>query len=172
MISLATEGAGRAGAGRAGLSVKVVAGQSAAIEAWSKNPIKLLTPRPRGPSVWAYISSFGGGMVAGDQTDITVRVGAGARCFLTTQASTKIYRNPARRPCNHDMRAHLEEKALLVLVPDPVQSFADSSYSQTQQFHLRAGAGLVLVDWFVRWTLGLRRTVELPSVAQPERRFY
>jgi urease accessory protein len=77
-----------------------------------------------------------------------LRVGAGACCFLTTQASTKIYRNPKRRPCSHDMRAHLGDKALLVLVPDPVQAFADSSYLQSQEFHLHSGAGLILVDWF------------------------
>jgi urease accessory protein len=148
MRPMIAAGASRAGAGSAGLSVKLVGGQSAATDVWCSSPIKLLTPRPRGPSVWAYLSSFGGGMVAGDQTNLSVRVGAGARCYLTTQASTKIYRNPARRPCSHQMRSDLEDKSLLVLVPDPVQSFADSSYLQSQQFHLHAGAGLVLVDWF------------------------
>ena len=33
--------------------------------------------------------------MAGDETSLDVRLGANARCFLTTQASTKIYRNPA-----------------------------------------------------------------------------
>jgi urease accessory protein len=134
--------------GHAGLLVKVVAGQSAAVEVWCSNPLKLLTPRPRGPSVWAYMSSFGGGLVAGDQTNLNLRVEAGARCFLTTQASTKVYRNPSRRPCSHELSVRLEEKSLLVLAPDAVQSFADSSYRQSQQFHLHPGAGLVLLDWF------------------------
>ncbi len=94
------------------------------------------------------MSSFGGGLVAGDQTRLEVRIGAGARCFLTTQASTKIYRNPGRRPCRHELSVRMEDNALLVLAPDPVQSFADSTYIQSQQFHLDAGAGLVLLDWF------------------------
>lgn len=134
--------------GQAGLLVKVVAGQSAAVDVWCSNPLKLLTPQPRGPSVWAYLSSFGGGLVAGDQTSVRLRLEAGARCFLTTQASTKVYRNPARLPCSHDLSAHLGEKALLVLAPDPVQPFAESSYSQSQHFHLQSGAGLVLLDWY------------------------
>ncbi|HEX3718424.1 MAG TPA: urease accessory protein UreD [Verrucomicrobiae bacterium] len=134
--------------GNAGLSVNVVAGQSAITEAWCYNPIKILAPRPRGPSVWAYLSSFGGGFVAGDQTKLALRVGTGARCFLTTQASTKIYRNPANRSCSHELAAELEADSLLVVAPDPVQPFADSSYRQSQEFHLHSSAGLVLLDWF------------------------
>lgn len=134
--------------GHAGLTVEVVAGQSTATDVWCSNPLKLLTPRPRGPSVWAYMSSFGGGMVAGDQTNVSLRLGPGARCFLTTQASTKVYRNPAGRPCNHELSAHLGDKSLLVLAPDVIQAFADSSYRQSQQFYLHPGAGLILVDWF------------------------
>ena len=118
------------------------------MSAFATNPFKLLVPRSRGKSVWAYTSSFGGGLVAGDETDLELRVGADARCFLGTQASTKVYRNPARRACGHTTCATLEENALLVFAPDPVQPFADSAYSQRQKFHLAAGAGLALADWF------------------------
>lgn len=134
--------------GDGGLAVNMVAGRSAVTDLWCANPLKVLTPRHRGPSVWAYTTSFGGGFVAGDQTRLNLTVGTGARCFLTTQASTKIYRNPARRPCSHFLSVSLAKKSLLVLAPDPVQSFADSDYSQSQEFHLEAGAGLVLLDWF------------------------
>ncbi|MCX6893975.1 MAG: urease accessory protein UreD [Verrucomicrobia bacterium] len=134
--------------GRAELAVKKVSGASAVVSAFATNPFKLLTPRSRGQSVWAYTSSFGGGLVAGDETRLELRVGAVARCFLGTQAATKVYRNPARRACGHTTRATLEENALLVFAPDPVQPFADSRYSQRQEFHLAAGAGLALTDWF------------------------
>jgi urease accessory protein len=130
------------------LTVESVHGQSAVTSAFARSPLKLLTPRSRGQSVWAYTSSFGGGFVAGDETRLKLRVGAGARCFLGTQASTKIYRNPRRRACGHVTEATVERDALLVFAPDPVQPFADSSYSQRQSFHLADNAGLVLVDWF------------------------
>jgi len=109
--------------------------------------MSLLAPRARGESVWAYTSSFGGGMVAGDQTRLEVKIDAGARCFVSTQAATKIYRNPARRPCSHRMRAVLESEALLAYAPDPVQCFAESDYEQEQVFELARGANLILVDW-------------------------
>jgi urease accessory protein len=110
--------------------------------------MKLLAPRSRGPSVWAYTSSFGGGLVAGDQTRLEVQLRPGTRCFLGTQASTKIYRNPAALPSAHETRAMLESGSLLVFVPDPVQAFARSVYSQRQQFHLVPDSNLVLLDWF------------------------
>jgi urease accessory protein len=134
--------------GGAALEVGFVAGESAVTAAFASNPMKLLTPRSRGQSVWVYTSSFGGGLVAGDQTRLNLRIGKGARCFIGTQASTKIYRNPSRLPCSHSTYAEQAEKSLLVFAPDPVQAFADSSYSQRQEFHLAANAGLALVDWF------------------------
>src|SRR5258708_248027 len=91
------------------LEVNVVAGQSAVTSAWASNPLKLLLPRSRGPSVWAYLSSFGGGFVAGDETSLDVRLGPEARCFVTTQALTKIYRNPRLRPCGHRLKATLDD---------------------------------------------------------------
>ncbi len=134
--------------GHAHLTVEMVAGQSAVTSSWSSNPIKVLVPKARGMSAWAYTSSFGGGMVGGDQTHLDINIGAQARCYVGTQASTKIYRNPGHAACSHFTRARLGPQSLLVFAPDPVQAFADSTYAQRQEFHLEAGASLVLLDWF------------------------
>ena len=135
-------------AGRAELNVALVCGQSATTSAYATSPLRLLIPRPRGPSVWVYCSNFGGGLVAGDQTRIDLRVERGARCFTSTQASTKVYKNPDRLPCSHVTQCMVEEDALLVFAPDVMQAFADSSYRQHQQWFLAKSAGLVLLDWF------------------------
>jgi urease accessory protein len=129
------------------LEVEVVSGQSAVTSVWASSPLKLLTPRSRGPSVWAYLSSFGGGLVAGDETSLTLKLGEEARCFVSTQASTKVYRNPDSRPCSHQLKATLGRGSFLALAPDPVQAFAGSHYQQRQEFYLEPGSGLVLVDW-------------------------
>ncbi len=133
--------------GHAALGVTLVHGLSTATTAWARTPLKLLTPRSRGESVWACTSSFGGGMVAGDRTRLDVTIDAGAKCLLGTQASTKIYRNPSSLPCSHEMRAVVGENSLLILAPDPVQCFAGSSYEQRQHFDLRASSNLLLIDW-------------------------
>lgn len=135
-------------AGRAQLTVQRVAGQSAITAAQSHSPMKLLTPRARGESVWTYTSSFGGGLVAGDQTQLDLELGAETKCFLGTQASTKVYRNPAAKLCTHTTMARVGAGSLLVFAPDPVQAFAESAYRQTQHFELQVGAGLVLLDWY------------------------
>ncbi len=134
--------------GHARLEVEFVSGSSAVTSAASSSPVKILIPKARGASVWAYASNFGGGMVGGDQTRFDVHMGPQARCYVSTQASTKIYRNPSRLPCSHVTRAELGDESLLVWAPDPVQAFAGSSYAQRQEFHLATGAGLVLLDWF------------------------
>ena len=133
--------------GHARLDVQLVSGQSAATGVWASSPLKLLVPRPRGPSVWAYASSFGGGLVAGDETSLTLQLGDSTRCYFSTQASTKVYRNPRALPCGHHLRATLGADSLLVLAPDPVQAFAGSHYTQRQEFYLQPGTGLALVDW-------------------------
>ena len=133
--------------GSAALTVRCVAGQSAVVSAFSTEPLKLLTPISRGPSAWACVSSFGGGMVAGDETRLDLEVGAGATCFVGTQASTKVYRNPARRACGHQTRATVAGGGCLVFAPEVLQAFADSSYRQRQEFDLTGSANLVLVDW-------------------------
>ncbi len=135
-------------AGRASLVVERVAGQSAVVSLQAHSPMKVLAPVSRGLSVWACTSSFGGGMVAGDQTELEIQVGEGARCHVTSQASTKIYRNPKGLPCGHVTRATVGPGGLLSYVPDPVQTFAGARYAQRQEFDLAEGAGLVLVDWF------------------------
>ncbi len=135
-------------AGQAMLEVELVFGESTVTSAFASSPMKLLTPISRGKSVWACTSSFGGGLVAGDQTQLDISLSAGARCYLGTQASTKIYRNAGLRPCSHHTEARLAENSFFVFAPDPVQAFAGSSYSQHQQFHLADNSNLVLLDWF------------------------
>ena len=135
-------------AGQATLEVEMVFGESTVTSAYSSTPMKLLAPVSRGLSVWAYTSNFGGGLVAGDQTRLDLAIGPEARCYFGTQSSTKVYRNPGGHPCSHSTRATLAAGAALAFIPEPVQAFADSHYTQRQDFHLQSGAALVLLDWF------------------------
>lgn len=142
-------------AGQASLAVDLVFGESTVTSCYSTSPMRLLTPRSRGRSVWAYTSSFGGGLLAGDHTRLDLQLGAGTRCFLGTQAWTKVYRNPAQATSRHDTKAVLAPGATLVFAPDPIQAFANSNYSQNQEFHLATGASLFLLDWFTAGRVAL-----------------
>jgi len=138
-------------AGRGGqlhLGVERVAGESAVTRASATSPLKLLTPRPRGSSAWAYVSSYGGGMVAGDQHQLAVQIGPGATGFFGTQSSTKVYRSPDGQLCQQSARVKVAAGGLLVWLPDPVQAFAGARYRQDQEFRLEGSSGLVLLDGF------------------------
>jgi urease accessory protein len=145
---VAVAGRSEVAAGQAMLEVALVFDESTVTSAAARSPMKLLTPVARGRSVWAYTSSFGGGLVAGDCTRLNLSVSGGACCYLGTQSSTKVYRNPAGLPCEHTTHARVAEDAFLVFAPEPVQAFADSHYTQRQEFNLAPTAGMVLLDWF------------------------
>jgi urease accessory protein len=102
-------------------------------------------PANHGHAAWIYTSTYGGGLVDGDSMSLHVNVGPGASAFLSTQASTKVYRSP--RGTDVALHARVERAGLLVAVPDPVVCFARSRYRQAQRFDLMEESGLVLVDW-------------------------
>lgn len=111
------------------------------------NPLKLITPRRQGKAAWVYSSTFGGGLVAGDEIHLELQLSDNTTCVLGTQASTKVYRDPNHVGCRQTCRATIDNGALLVAVPDPITCFAEATYEQEQQFHLAPGGSIVLLDW-------------------------
>jgi len=126
------------------LDVARVERRSVVQRAFATSPLRLLTPKNHGAAAWVYASSYGGGLVGGDDLRLTVRVGPDASVFLSSQASTKVYRSQARASLHLD--AEVASGGQLVLWPDPVVCFAGSAYRQEQRVALAADAGLVLVD--------------------------
>ena len=119
--------------------------RSVVSRAYATSPLRLLTPANHGHAAWIYTSSFGGGLVDGDRIAMDIDVGAGAAAFLSSQASTKVYRSP--RGTSADLRARVAADGLLVVAPDPVVCFAGARYRQAQTFDLADRAALVLLDW-------------------------
>jgi urease accessory protein len=102
-------------------------------------------PKNHGSAAWVYTSSYGGGLVDGDQIALDVDVGPGAAVFLSTQASTKVYRSP--RGTSSELHARISTQGLLAVIPDPIVCFAASRYRQVQSFDLASDGGLVVLDW-------------------------
>ena len=128
-------------------SIEVIRGpqRSVVSQALAMSPLRLLTPGNHGHAAWIYTSTYGGGLVDGDDIALCVRVAPKAAAFLSTQASTKVYRSP--RGSDVELRAEVEPGGLLVVAPDPVVCFAASRYRQTQHVDVAGGGGLVLLDW-------------------------
>ena len=133
--------------GRGQLELCLVNGRTVATRAEASNPLKWLVPRRSTPAAWAYASTFGGGLLAGDEIEMQVAVRPGASAVVSTQSSTKVYRSPTGATTTQTLNAHVDDDALLVVAPDPVTCFAGARYEQRQIVHLMPKANLVYVDW-------------------------
>jgi urease accessory protein len=119
-------------------------GRSVVTRAYATSPLRLLTPANHGSAAWIYTSSYGGGLVDGDAIDIDVTVGPGAAAFVSTQASTKVYRSPCGTATG--VRGRVGRGALLVVAPDPVVPFTGARYRQVQRFDIAGDGALVVTD--------------------------
>jgi len=137
-------GAGPAGQGELAIE-RSADGRSVVTRALATSPLRLLTPQNHGRAAWVYTSSLGGGLVDGDRIGLDVDIGPGAAAFLSTQASTKVYRSAGGT--STAVHGRVAAHGLLALVPDPVVCFAGATYRQVQSFDIATSGGLVLVDW-------------------------
>ena len=117
------------------LDVVRVDRRSVVRRAYATSPLRLLTPKNHGTAAWVYTSSYGGGLVGGDDLRLTVKVGREASVFLSSQASTKVYRSQARASLRLD--AEVAAGGQLIVWPDPVVCFAGSTYRQEQRVDSR-----------------------------------
>lgn len=124
------------------LEVKSVAGRSVVTTLTSEQPLKLLAP-DASSAAWVYQSSYGGGFVGGDDVALEVRVAPEATLFLSSQASSKVYRAAKAR---FGLDVSVEAGATLVYWPDPVACFAGASLEQGLRFRLAQQARLLCVD--------------------------
>ncbi|QDS77229.1 hypothetical protein FKW77_003039 [Venturia effusa] len=131
-------------------------------------PLKLIAPTPL-PHVLSSISSsegletlihtiylltYGGGLVAGDAINLTIRLAPSTRLILLTQGSTKIFKSPSVNTISkQSLIVDLEPDSALCYLPDPVQPFEGSCFAQEQIYNIvqpssgGASASLCVLDW-------------------------
>jgi urease accessory protein len=126
-------------------------------------PLKLVAPDPLPPPNYyekdgtisprlvhtVFLLTYGGGIVAGDSIDLSVRLEAGTRLVLLTQGSTKIFKTTdPSLVSRQQMRVTIAPNSALVYLPDPVQPFAQTAFSQSQVYVLENEEGsLCVCDW-------------------------
>lgn len=124
-------------------------------------PLKLIAPEPLPPPDYGaeadtprlvhtvYLLTYGGGIVAGDSIDLDVQLDHQTRLLLLTQGSTKIFKTLDPQVVSHQRtNVHLKHGAALLYLPDPVQPFAHTAFTQSQLYHLEQGQGnLCVCDW-------------------------
>ncbi|KAF8898876.1 UreD urease accessory protein-domain-containing protein [Infundibulicybe gibba] len=141
----------------------------------SAYPLKLLSPRTSQDITnvaITYILSYGGGLVGGDQINLSVKVESNAMLVLLSQGSTKVFKTRGGQrlasvrpdtaklgplvidtdgtsspPTAQTMDFVVADRAGLFLLPDPVTCFRAASYNQVQTFRLSKDASAVILDW-------------------------
>ncbi len=113
-------------------------------DAYAESPLRVLTPRNHGQAAWAFTSTLGGGFVDGDRVRLRIRVGEGARAYVSTQGPTRIYRSPAG--CESTVSAEVAAGAALVLAPDPTACFKGARFRQRTEVDLAEGASVAVCD--------------------------
>lgn len=143
----ARSGVGSPGCGQ--LAFASVDGATTLVRCSARSPLRVLVPRHRNRSAWAFLATHGGGLVAGDRIDVAIDVGPGAVAMVATQAETKVYRSPSGEECAQVLHARVARGGALVLLPDPISPFAGSRYAQSQHFDVDEGASLLYLDALV-----------------------
>ncbi|KAF2873577.1 UreD urease accessory protein-domain-containing protein [Massariosphaeria phaeospora] len=124
-------------------------------------PLKLVAPDPLPPPEHkseagaprlvhtVFLLTYGGGIVSGDSINLSVCLEGRSRLVLLTQGSTKIFKtaDPTVLSSQH-MTVTIAPHAALVYLPDPVQPFAQTAFSQAQIYNLVSAQGsLCVCDW-------------------------
>ncbi|KAF8856216.1 urease accessory protein-like protein UreD [Acephala macrosclerotiorum] len=113
-------------------------------------PLKLISPSPSAAqkSVLVFLLTYGGGLVGGDQVNLTIDVKPKARLSIVTQGHTKIFKSPTRQVVTRQsLHVIIQDGAGVCLLPDPVQPFEGSVYEQSQRFYVAECGSLCLLDW-------------------------
>ena len=135
----------RAGIGT--IALTKVASRTAVTRCRANSPLRLLNPQDHSATARIIAGTYGGGLLAGDAIELTVGAGAGTRCILGTQASTKIYRSDGVG-CTQNLNVTAAADSVVVSLPDPIVCFAGSRFVQCQEFDLAPDASLLMLDWF------------------------
>jgi urease accessory protein len=94
-----------------------------------------------------HLHNISGGVLGGDQLQLSVDVGAHARVQLTSTGATRLYRSRnGLAAAIQTTEITVGSNGLLEYLPDPLIPFAGAHYRQATRIELAAGAGLFWWD--------------------------
>lgn len=90
-----------------------------------------------------HLHNLSGGVLSGDNLDLTVEVGSRAVAQVTSTGATRIYRSRKNaEPAQHRVQIRVENDGLVEYLPDQLIPFAGSRYRQETRIELGTNAGL------------------------------
>ena len=116
---------------------------------YQKTPLRAFFPRHEsGDLAVAALANVGGGLVGGDRADVHVRLGAGARAMVTSQAAEKVYRSTGA-DCRVTTHLEVGQDGWLEWCPQETILFDRSRLRRTLRLDLQSGARAMLGETLV-----------------------
>jgi len=110
---------------------------------YERNPLRVLFPTPtEGDPALAVLVTTSGGLVAGDQIDVAVTLGAGAVAHVTGSAAEKVYRSTGATT-RIAQRLAADAGAWLEFLPPETILFDRARLRRTTRVKLAQGAGFL-----------------------------
>jgi urease accessory protein len=122
-------------------------GRTEVVDQYWRVPLQALPPsyQDGDDEAYVYLLNPTGGVVQGDRLHTTLSLSPGARCVVSTQSATKVYRMDEgyAEEVNH---YSLRGDAVLECLPDQTIPFAGARFRRSTRVDLDAGSTLILSD--------------------------
>ena len=135
-------------------------------------PLKLINPKTSDKYAVIYMLTYGGGLISGDSILLNVHILKGCTLSILGPASTKVYKQIDSLIASQCVNAIIETESLLLMLPEPICCFANSSFEQTQKIEIQAGGSLCLLDWITSGRYSVNERWQFNSFASNVRIFY
>lgn len=122
-------------------------GRTVVADQYWRMPLQVMPPsyQDDDDEAYVYLLNPTGGIVQGDRLDTAVTVESGARCVLSTQSATKIYRMDDDQ-AEEATRLALRGDAVLEYLPDQIIPFAGSRFVRHTRVELDRESTLILTE--------------------------
>ena len=137
------------------LNVSRIRGRSRLVSCKTIAPLKVFNPKHQSEFCPAILSNYGGGFVQGDTINIKICIDQNAKCYLGTQANTRIYGSTNKKCSSQVIHGKVETNGMVIVYPDPIVPHAKSRFKQTQNWDLEQNSSLFLVETLHPGRIGL-----------------
>ena len=122
-------------------------GRSVATRLVSCAPLKLVPTASLGNECRIFTSSYGGGVLQGDQVELEVHCRQDSSLVLLAQGNQHLYAcNETHRWAQQSILGTCASGAKVAIIPEPTVMHRDSRFQQRQVWDISSGSELMLLD--------------------------
>jgi urease accessory protein len=111
-------------------------------------PLRVFNPRISASTCTLYLSHFGGGMIDADRVQLQIRCGKDSSVTIGSFGNLQVYAGAAKGS-SQVIEGVVQDRALAVVLPDPVVLHAGSRFRQKQEWNLTRGSSLLVAECMV-----------------------